>query len=98
MKVRHSNPNLQRLEADSGFDGGYPAGVVTAFRRRMQAIRAAVDERDIAAIRGNRFEKLKGNRSHQFSVRLNDQFRLIFEFEGSGTGKTVVVVGVEDYH
>jgi len=31
-------------------------------------------------------------------MRLNDQFRLILEFEGSGAGKTVVVVGIEDYH
>jgi proteic killer suppression protein len=64
----------------------------------MQAIRAAMDERDLVAVRGNRFEKLKGDRSHQYSVRLNDQYRLILEFEGSGQGKVVVVVGIEDYH
>ena len=64
----------------------------------MQAIRAANDERDLAAVRGNRFEKLQGNRNHQYSIRLNDQYRLILEFEGSGQNKTVVVVGIEDYH
>ena len=98
MKVTHKDEALARVEKDSGFDGGMPSGVVTSFRRRMQAIRAAVDERDLAAVRGNRFERLKGNRSHQYSIRLNDQFRLILELEGSGSGKTVVVVGVEDYH
>jgi toxin HigB-1 len=64
----------------------------------MQAIRAANDERDLAAVRGNRFEKLQGSRSHQYSIRLNDQYRLVLEFEGSGQNKTVVVVGIEDYH
>lgn len=72
--------------------------VASAFRRRMQVIRAATDERDIAAIRGNRFEKLKGDRSHQYSIRINDQYRLILEFEGDGRDKVLIVVGVEDYH
>lgn len=98
MNVRHADPALQRLERDTGFDSGFPTGVVSAFRRRMQAIRAAVDERDLRATKGNHFEKLKGKRSHQFSVRLNDQFRLILEFEKDRTGKIVVIVSVEDYH
>jgi plasmid maintenance system killer protein len=31
-------------------------------------------------------------------MRLNDQWRLILEFEGEGTTKVVVVCGIEDYH
>lgn len=45
-----------------------------------------------------RFEKLKGARQKQHSMRLNDQWRLILEFEGEGTTKVVVVCGIEDYH
>jgi proteic killer suppression protein len=64
----------------------------------MQAIRAANDERDLYVVKGNRFEKLKGARSHQYSLRLNDQWRLIVEIKSGNPKNTIVVVGVEDYH
>ena len=35
---------------------------------------------------------------HPYSMRLNDQFRLIFQIEGSAEGNTIVVLGIEDYH
>jgi toxin HigB-1 len=44
------------------------------------------------------FEKLKGSRDHQHSMRLNDQWRLIVELDGKAPNKTVVVIGIEDYH
>ena len=64
----------------------------------MQAIRAAMDERDLYNLKGLRFEKLDGARSHQRSVRLNKQWRLILELTGEAPKKTVRVIGVEDYH
>jgi len=97
MELVFRNDDLDRLETDARFDGGYQPGVVKAFRKRMQQIRAALDERDFKQ-KSLRFEKLKGNRAHQYSMRLNDQWRLILEFEGRGRDKIVVVVGIEDYH
>jgi len=97
MELVFRNDDLDRLETDASFDGGYQPGVVKAFRKRMQQIRAALDERDFKQ-KSLRFEKLKGNRAHQYSMRLNDQWRLILEFEGRGRDKIVVVVGIEDYH
>ncbi len=64
----------------------------------MQAIRAAEDERVFYALKSLHFEKLKGDREHQHSVRLNDQGRLILEFERSEWGKIVCVIAIEDYH
>jgi len=98
MDVEFKNDDLDRLETDSGFSGGFPEGVVKSFRRRMQAIRAAKDERDLYAVRGNRFEKLLGKRSHQYSIRLNDQFRLILELKPASDRNVLVIVNIEDYH
>ncbi len=64
----------------------------------MQAIRAAVDERDLYALRGLRFERLKGDRSHQCSLRINKQWRLVVELRGDAPKKRVAVVAIEDYH
>jgi len=98
MEVRFKDDSLDRLETDESYDGGLSQALVKAFRKRMQFIRSAHDERDFYAMKSLHFEKLKGKRAHQHSMRLNDQFRLILEFEGSKTEKTVVVVTIEDYH
>ena len=99
MEVRFDDDeDLDRLETDPDFTGGRPAAAVKGFRKVMQFIRAAADERDFYAMRSLRFEKLQGARDHQRSMRLNDQWRLIVELEGKGENKVVVVKGIEDYH
>lgn len=66
--------------------------------QQMQTIRGAPDERDLYVLKSLHFEKLKGQHSHQHSIRLNDQWRLILEFKGKAPNKTVVIVAIEDYH
>ena len=98
MEIEFKNPNLDRLETDVEFSAGFSQEIVRAFRKRVQLIRAALDERDLYAIRGNRFEKLKGNRAHQHSMRLNDQWRLIIEIKQASPKNIIVVIDIEDYH
>ena len=98
MLVRHADRKLERLEFEASFRGGFGPDLVKAFRRRMQFIRDAADETDFYALKSLHYEKLKGSRSHQRSMRLNDQFRLILEMEDDPAGRVVVVVSVEDYH
>src|SRR4051812_25833138 len=98
MEIQFRNSDLDRLEIDTHFDAGFGRDVVKAFRKRIQAIRAAVDERDLYAVRGNNFEKLKGERSHQYSMRLNDQWRLILEIRKATPKNIIVVIDIEDYH
>ena len=98
MEVRFADVRLGRLEVDAKYDAGFPQSTVSAFRKRMQQIRSAVDERDFYNLKSLHFEKLKGNRDHQHSMRLNEQWRLIVEFEGSAPKKTIVIVAIEDYH
>ena len=98
MDVCFKDAALDRLESDARFDGGYPPAVVRKFSQRMQQIRAFHNERDFYQVPALRCEKLKGSRSHQHSIRLNDQWRLIFELEGKGPAKVVAIVSIEDYH
>ena len=98
MEIRFRDDQLDRLETDPQFDGGFSGTIVRKFRQRLQEIRAAPDERVFYQLRSMRFEKLKGNRQHQHSMRLNDQWRLILELEGASPNKVAVVVGIEDYH
>jgi len=89
---------LDRLETDPNFTAGFAHALVKAFRKKMQLIRAARDERDLRAMKSLHFEKLKGSRRHQYSIRLNDQYRLIVELEEHAGSKKVKIVGIEDYH
>lgn len=98
MEVEFADAKLDLLETDRKFTAGFGPEIVRGFRKAMQAIRAAMDERDLYALKGLRFEKLDGARAHQRSVRLNKQWRLVLELAGEAPKKTVRVIGVEDYH
>jgi len=98
METEFKNDDLRQLYTDLGFTGGFSVAIVKAYRKRMQLIVNANDERDIRKIKSNHYEKLKGNRDHQHSVRLNDKMRLIFEIKPN-TPKNIIVVGsIENYH
>jgi len=91
----------KRLEAVYTGEKGahkYPPGVVDAFCEVMSIISAAVDERDLYSLKGLRYEKLKGDRKGQHSIRLNDQFRLIVEREKDNQGRYLLIIDIEDYH
>lgn len=98
MKVRFGDDYLEEIYTNPTADGGFVPAIVKAFRKRMQFIDSVKDERDFWSWRSLRFEKLRGNRSHQYSLRLNDQYRLIIEFEGEAADKVAVIVSIEDYH
>lgn len=98
MEIEFSNDTLNRLETEKGLTGGYPREIVRAYRRRLQAMRAASDERDLYAFASWRFKKLHGGRSHQRSIRLNDQWRLVVEVKQASPKNIIVVVSIEDYH
>jgi proteic killer suppression protein len=98
MDVTFKDESLDRLETDASFHAGFGGSIVNAYRKRIQQIRAATDERTLYAYRSLRFEKLHGDREGQHSLRLNDQWRLIVELCGESTKKTVLIVEIIDYH
>ncbi len=77
MRVRFTTESLERLGTDPGFTGGHSAEIVRLYRKRMNYIRQASDERDLYAMKSLHFERLKGARSEDRSIRLNDQWRLV---------------------
>ena len=83
---------------DPKYTAGLDAALVKAFRKRLQFIRAALDERAFYAMKSLHYEKLKGDLAGQRSMRLNDQWRLILRLEEDDTGKLVVIVSIADYH
>jgi proteic killer suppression protein len=62
--------------------------------RKLDLLDAAPDMRTLGTLPGSRLEKLKGNRAGQYSIRINDQWRICFEWrDGHAHGVELV-----DYH
>ncbi len=97
MDVCFADRKLERLDTDPDYRAGYSPEVVKAFRKRMQMIRSAADERDFYLLKSLHFEKLSGDRAGQHSMRLNDQFRLVLRIEKLAM-KTAVIIELVDYH
>lgn len=62
--------------------------------RSLQRLDAAIFIEELRSPPGNRLERLKGDRSNQWSIRIDRQWRLCFEWE-SGHARSVEIV---DYH
>jgi proteic killer suppression protein len=62
--------------------------------RKLDLLNAARDVQDLKVPPGNRLEMLKGNRKGWYSIRINDQYRIVFQWN-DGNAKDV---GIVDYH
>jgi proteic killer suppression protein len=63
---------------------------------KLDQLEAATAVLDLAALPGNRLESLKGDRKGQYSIRINDQWRICFEWPSESRGpRNVEIV---DYH
>lgn len=98
MEVEFGDRNCDRLETDPNFNAGFSREIVLAYRKRMQTIRAAPDERTFYLLKSLHYEKLAGNRSHQRSMRLNIKWRLILELMKRDDRTVVLIQGIENYH
>ena len=64
--------------------------------KRLRILDAARSPGDLAALNSNRLEGLKGDRKGQYSIRINDQWRICFEWPGDEPGPSNVEI--VDYH
>ena len=61
---------------------------------KLARVGAATSLSDLRDLRGNRFEALKGERKGQYSIRINDQWRIIFHWENGHSYHVEII----DYH
>ena len=72
----------------------FPPAIQRTARRKLLALHAAEEIRDLTVPPGNRLEALKGGRKGQHSIRINDQWRICFRWR-EGNAHEVEIV---DYH
>jgi proteic killer suppression protein len=71
-----------------------PANIQAVALRKLRYVNEATSLQDLASLPGNRLEKLKGDREGQWSIRINDQWRVCFDWE-NGNARNVEIT---DYH
>jgi proteic killer suppression protein len=71
-----------------------PPDIQQRARKKLLIIHAATDENDLIIPPGNRFEKLKGDLKGWCSIRINEQWRVIFKW-AEGNAREVTIT---DYH
>ena len=98
MKLEFADRKLERAASHSGQIGRWPAKLIEIYRRRIAVIKAAKDRRDLYALSSLHLEKLKGQRRHQHSVKLDGQFRIVLQFRKEDKREIVTIVDIEDYH
>jgi proteic killer suppression protein len=72
------------------------SGIERAARLKLDRLEASVVLKDLAVLRGNRFEALSGERKGQYSIRINDQWRICFAWLEETPGPSNVEI--VDYH
>jgi len=78
----------KRVKALSGFE--------RSARLKLDRMETATSLGDLSALPGNRFEALVGDRKGQYSIRINDQWRICFEWLDGAPGPSNVEI--VDYH
>jgi toxin HigB-1 len=73
---------------------GFPTDIAKVTRRKLVQLNNATMLGDLVAPPGNRLEVLQGNLAGKHSIRINDQWRIVFRWSDEGPGEVEIV----DYH
>ena len=68
------------------------SGIERAARLKLDRLEAAVTLTDLAVLPGNRLERWKGDRKGQYSIRINDRWRICYEWTEGASGPSNVEI------
>ena len=76
------------------FSKKLPSNILQIALRKLRMLNRSQNLNDLRVPPANKLEKLKGNRKGQYSIRINDQWRICFEWHNNDAFKVEIV----DYH
>jgi proteic killer suppression protein len=98
MDVEFADKRLAAIETDEAAKTGLPVPVIRSARRKLTVLRAATDDRTLRNWKSLHYEKLKGDREGQRSIRVNDKYRIVFTIDNEAEPKKATILSIEDYH
>lgn len=97
MEIEFVDPRLALVETNEAGRTGLPVAVIKAARRKLTLLRAATDDRALRNWKSLHYERLKGDRDGQRSIRVNDKYRIVFTLDNDVTPKKARIISIEDY-
>ncbi|WEZ84209.1 type II toxin-antitoxin system RelE/ParE family toxin [Rhizobium sp. 32-5/1] len=92
--IRSFKDKLSLSVANGSVKKGFPADLVRRAQQLLALLHTTTDLKDMMSPPGNRLEKLSGDREGQYSVRINQQWRICFSWSEGGADDVEIV----DYH
>lgn len=98
MRIEFADNDLASICTDEAHRLGLPIAVIKVARRRLLQLEAALDERDLRNLKGLHYKKLQGDRKGQRSVRINDQYRIVFTLSDDEQPLVIRIIEIGDTH
>jgi proteic killer suppression protein len=98
MKVEFADDDLARICTDQAYRLGLPVAVIRMARFRLVQLQAARDERDLRNLKGLHYKKGKGDRNGTRSIRINDQYWIVFTLSEEENPPIIRVIEIGDTH
>jgi toxin HigB-1 len=98
MKIRFRREQLSLVRTSRAGELPLPFSVIKSCQEKMAFIEAAPSERTLRNWAALHYEKLKGEREGQRSIKLNKGWRLVFELDESTTPPTIVVLEIGNHY
>ena len=98
MRIAFADEKLALIETEEAGVTRLPVAVIKSARRKLTVLKAAPDDRSLRNWKSLHYEKLRGEREGQRSIRLNDQYRMVFDLDEKTDPPTITILQIEDYH
>lgn len=98
MRVEFANDHLRRILASDAHTLGLPIAVIKAARKKLLLMENAKDERDLRNWASLNYKKLKGDQMERRTVRINDQYRIVFVLLEDEHPPAIRVLEIGDTH
>ena len=98
MRIVFADQALGLIETEKAGATRLPVAVIKSARRKLTVLRAAIDDRSLRNWKSLHYEKLRGDRDGLRSIRLNNQYRMVFELNEETNPQTVAIFGGKPVH
>ena len=98
MRIEFATDDLARICTDEAHRMGLPFAVIKAARRKLILVEAACDERDLRNWKSLNYKKRQNSPDGQRSIRVNDQYRIVFVIADDEKPPVVTITEIGDTH
>jgi proteic killer suppression protein len=98
MRIEFADSSLRRICTDEAHKLGLPVAVIQAARRKLIQLEAAADERDLRNWKSLNYKKLQGDKDGKRTVRVNDQYRIVFSLLETESPPVISIIAICDTH